>query len=489
MTDSRRHGRNFVSVFGAEIAQKLFAAVFFVYLNYSLAGDAMAWYGAFVALFPFLVVLINAGYSDVAVREIAQDRARAGPIVASAQCLQAIFLLPLAAGVYGVLVLLDYPGEFLWILVAGTVAAFFMALSRVQFAVFAAHERFEYPSAISVAVRGSYIVAAIGLLQAGGGVLQLVILLIPFHAVQWAVALRLTGRVAGPVHSKVTVREMIFLIRNGFPIAAGGVAATWFFAMDLPLLLALGLEESAANYAVAMRFLIMLITIPDALAALYYPAFSRKAADSHADQAGALLMRLRLGLLFGFPTAVGVTVLSRPITALIAGEAYAGAAAMLATLTWLLLIETVSRTLGVFLRAHSLQKEFMYVRVGSTLLKFGLAVPVVKAAGVDGLLALSLGSAALCVLATFYFTNKALPLPPIARDVLSVFLRPAAAAIAMGTLLWPIAGYALYLTIPAGVLAFSAFACACRAIRRSDWLIIASPKTPRSRKDVKTQKD
>ncbi|MDP7640287.1 MAG: polysaccharide biosynthesis C-terminal domain-containing protein, partial [Candidatus Hydrogenedentes bacterium] len=257
----------------------------------------------------------------------------------------------------------------------------------------------------------------------------------------------------------------------------------WFFAMDLPILLAAGSKDVAAGYAVAMRFLIMLIAIPDALAALYYPAFSRKAVDSYADQAAALLTRLRLGLLFGFPTAVGATVLADPITALIARDAYAGAAPALAALTWLLLIETLSRTLGVFLRAHSLQKESMYIRVGCTLLKFGLAVPVVKAAGVNGLLVLSLGSAAVCALATFYFVNTVLPLRTIVRDVISAFLRPAAAATAMGALLWTISGYSLAVTVPAGVVTFGAAAFGLRAFPRNDGLVVLRAMGFRIRKE------
>ncbi len=76
-----RHGRNLAALLAGEAVQKIIALLLFMALSRWLTIEENGRYGLFTAVFPLMVVFLNMGFYDVAVRDIAQHPDRAGALV------------------------------------------------------------------------------------------------------------------------------------------------------------------------------------------------------------------------------------------------------------------------------------------------------------------------------------------------------------------------------------------------------------------------
>ena len=312
-----------------------------------------------------------------------------------------------------------------------------------------------------------------------GGALGLAIALLAAHLL-WmlfgAVWARRDFALRWRMPDRPTVRHLLL---HGAPIAAGGLFATLFFSMDLPLLAVHATPEDMGYYSIGARFLWMLFPLVEILGSVIYPVLSRKTGGR--DEGFALGRVFRAAWLLGLPLAVGGMVLARPITVLLAGGKFLPGAYAVGGLTAVLGLFLLSSVATVHLRAQGRQM------VATVVMAAACAAKALVMLAADGqgmaLVAANLGIGAaiavlLCISAARRMTDFSW------REAAGALLRAAAAAVVMGLALWPLREFTPFLGIPVGagvylaaVLALGAVDAWDRALVRAAWRRPGSERT------------
>ncbi len=461
---SGSHGRNLAILIAAEAVQKVLTLALFVLISRGLSVEDNGRYALFTTLFPLMVVWINMGMYDVAVRDVARDPGVAGRLLGASLLPQGGLSIAAMA-----LVAIPTPSDSP-LLPVGLLVAMYAAMGRMILAPFAAAGRFGPPAVLQVALRAGVLAASAWVLSTDGGVLALVAVLLVPHllwmlaGVVWA--RRAIGlRVQYPPHWPT----IPYLLSQGAPIAAGGLFATLFFSMDLPLLGMHASQEATGYYAIGARFMWMLFPLVDILSSMVYPVLSRKTGG--ADEGFALGRVFKAAWLLGLPMAVGGVLLAGPITVLLAGETFLPGAYAVGGLTAALALFLVSAVAMVHLRAQGRQMVATLVMVASCSAKVsslmlsggqGAALVVVNLA-VGGLVTVMLAACAARSVAGFPW-----------RAVFGALLRATAAALAMALVLWPLRGTTPFLTIPLGAGVYLAAVLALGAVDAWDRALIGA---------------
>ncbi len=437
---SGSHGRNLAIMIASEAVQKVLTLALFVLISRGLSVEDNGRYALFTTLFPLMVVWINMGMYDVAVRDIARDPASAGMIIGAARQPQlllwmAVFALVSLLSPYG-----DTP-----LLECSALVVLPAAFGRMFVAPFAAAGRFGPPALLQVTLRASILAVSMVVLLMGGDVSLLVLVLVVPYALWMYSGAFWASRACGAFMERPQTSVTRYLLRQGIPIAAGGLFATLFFSMDLPLLGMHATPEAQGYYAIGARFMWMLFPVVDILSSVVYPVLSRKAGGT--EEGFALGRVFKAAWLLGLPMAVGGAVLAGPITVLLAGEKFLPGAYAVGGLTAALALFLVSAVATVHLRAQGRQMTATIVMAVACAAK---ALLLVVSAGqgmtlvginlaLGGLIAALLVGCAAKTAAGFPW-----------RNVFGALLRAVAAALAMALVLWPLRGSTPFLTIPLG---------------------------------------
>ncbi len=451
---SGSHGRNLAIMIAAEAVQKVLTLALFVLISRGLSVEDNGRYALFTTLFPLMVVWINMGMYDVAVRDIARDPGVAGRLIGGAFLPQTGLSLVACMLIYFFTAQADAP----WLML-GLMVSICVAIGRMPLAPFAAASRFGPPALLQVALRAGVLAVSAWVLSAGGGVLELVAVLLVPHFV-WVFFGGLWARRAIGLRTlPVSLAVAPYLLRQGVPIAMGGLFATLFFSMDLPLLGVHASPEEVGFYSIGARFMWMLFPIVDILTSVIYPVLSRKAGG--ADEGFALGRVFKAAWLLGLPMAVGGAVLAGPITVLLAGERFLPGAYAVGGLTGALALFLVSAVATVHLRAQGRQMWatvimaaacgakalFMHLFAGQGMALVGVNLVA------GGLIAALLVGCAVRGTSGFAWLAG-----------LAALLRAAAAALAMTLVLWPLREATPFLTIPLGAAAYLAAAWVLGAV-------------------------
>jgi O-antigen/teichoic acid export membrane protein len=267
-------------------------------------------------------------------------------------------------------------------------------------------------------------------------------------------------------------------VREGWPIAAGGLVATAMVGIDLPLLKALGFGEPAGQYAIGVRFFLVLATIPDLFAAVVLPVLSKRALAGAESRRDAVALGVKALAALGMPAAVGATVLAEPLVTTLAGARYLPVAAWaVAGLMWVFAAEMVSRTLVVQCRAQGRQMIPLAVYGVALAAKLVAALVWVPRGGAPVLVGITAGAALLVACGMVWATGRWVvrDLSPW-RLLRASVARPLLAALLMGLALWPVREAPLVLTLPAGLAAYAVAALALGVVGRRErallWAVV-----------------
>lgn len=181
------------------------------------------------------------------------------------------------------------------------------------------------------------VLAAIGVLLAGGGVLALVLVHVVAWLVQAAAALRVVAREINPVRAILPRDEVRALGALAAPFFALQLLAEW--RIHGPLVLYRNVVTDAAlfgQFALAMQAMLIAAALPQALGAAAQPALARSAAAGDGrDLAFASIVHR---LAFAGGTAAGLLglALGPPLFAALFGAAYATAGRLVGLTLWCL---------------------------------------------------------------------------------------------------------------------------------------------------------
>jgi len=484
----------------AGLVNKLLDAAFLVILARSLGPTDLGRYTWAVLVVGYFDILVNFGLGILVTREVARDRGAAsrylgGALIARVSLwLASLAISLLIAGPLASPLGLTF--EMSLALVVLTVGIGISNLAGICSALFSAHERMEYPAAVTVLTTVLKVLLGICALLLGYGYVGLAVVSVIVNLLSGAVLLFLLAAVLGRPRPIVDRGFAARLAVISYPLMINNLLATLFFRVDGLILRAAAGDTVLGWYGMAYRFVDALNIVPTSITLALFPILSRMAGDRRQvsldgagdgagdgaatrDAAGAIArsepapdrlletttLACKALLCLALPIAVGTTLLADPLVRIVAGQDYLPHSAIaLQVLIWFLPISFTNGLLQYVLIATNQQTFITRSFVVATLFNVTANLLLVPhwsylAAATTTILS------ELVLLAPFWFaiSRSVGPLP-----LLTLAWRPALAAMAMAPPVWLLREPAALLAVPAGLCVYTGVLLAIGGVSRSE---------------------
>jgi O-antigen/teichoic acid export membrane protein len=303
-----------------------------IVLSRHLGVEGFAEFNYVFAFIYFFLALNDFGVSVIVVREVSQDRARAGEIIGSILAFKlALAALSLLAA-WTVIWAMDFQPP---LRSALGLYALVLPLAAWQLpgVIFQVVGRLEYPAMIGAASRCVGFMLMLGAVWAGYGVLAMVAALVLAEAASLTVVLTCSKRYVRPVW-RIDPALWRRVLRSSVPLGLAGLFAAVVNRVDFLMLERLTDLTQVGLYAAAYKVTSLLETLPLMVMATVYPLMSRYAAED-PERLRALFRKsaLLLGLV-GVPLGIVVTVAAPLIVRVLFGAGFGDAAPALEVLVW-----------------------------------------------------------------------------------------------------------------------------------------------------------
>jgi len=318
-------------------------------------------------------------------------------------------------------------------------------------AAFYAHERMEYPAAISSVTTLLRVTIGTIFLLLGYGFVSLA-------ATSFLVSL-MAAILLGFFARRLLFRPRLHLdrqfgmvmLRDSFPLMINNLLSKVFFMSDVLLLKPIRGDTEVGYYSAAYRFIRGLDVIPSYFTLAIFPLISRFAESGRDSLVRAYVVSVKLLVMLAVPIAVGTTFVAEELILILAGPAFLPQSRLaLQVLIWYMPVGFINSVTHYVLIAigkqRFLTRAFVFGAAFNILSNLAL-IPrygYVAAAAVTAL-------SELALLIPFYYCvrNNLGSLP-----WLDIFWRPACAAAAMAAVMAALQGISVALAVPAGAVTY-----------------------------------
>lgn len=449
----------------AKILERVSSIVLVFLVARALGASALGVYAGAIAFYGLFAVAGELGASNMLVRDIARDR--------SATTSYLVHLGAIAATVGGLAVALAW-AIVPWLDLEQAIRDGFLIVTLaivpatvriIQEAVFVAHQRVEFQTAVTFVTSMATIAATAALVATGQGVSSL---LGVFVGLQWFVMLAYFGlisRFIAPVRAPFRRATAWGLLKRLRAFAGMSVLAALFAQPELLILAMLSSSAKVGFYAAAFRLVIVWQVIPQTFMVNVFPVLSRAFVDRERDFRIIPEKAIKYLLAATLPISAGLLVAADPIVRLLFGTDFASAVDVLRILALSIPVLAINSVLWRVLVARDRQRQVLGLLTLSTVMRLAATVGLVLAWGAIGaaiaaVASLTLYSAGLAVL--------------VRRDGVDLRLgelgeRFALATVAMAALTWVlVARFELWVVIPAAALTYAVLVWVLRAFSSDD---------------------
>ncbi len=286
-------------------------------------------YNFAIVLFVAFDIFTNFGLDVLLIREVSQQRRRAGLYLFNTSFFRLLLCAAGAPLLAGLLLLWQSVGAeaiggdgmlAIGLLYLGLFPA---SLSKGMTSLFYANEQAEKPAAIATITTMNKALLGVIALLLGQGIVGLAAVSI-FNNFLTLTALLWVGRkFIGRVYSLAPNLKLIGeMARESFPLMLNHFLATVFFQVDIVILQALKGAATVAQYGTAYKWLLAINIVPAFFTQALFPVISRQAKDDRATLTQSYRFGIKLLFALTLPLAVAFTVLATPLTLALAGARY-----------------------------------------------------------------------------------------------------------------------------------------------------------------------
>lgn len=286
-------------------------------------------YNFAIVLFVAFDIFTNFGLDLFLIRELSQQRRRAGYYLYNSSLFRLLLSLagvPLLAGVMllwqgsGVEAISSDGLVAIGLLYIGLFPA---SLSKGMTSLFYANEQAERPAAIATITTMNKAVFGVIALLLGYGIVGLAAISIFNNVLTLLVLLwagrKLIGRVGRRFPDRRLIREMA---GESLPLMLNHLLATVFFQVDILILQALRGAETVAQYSTGYKWLLAINIVPSFFTQALFPVMSRQAQDDITALSRTFRFGIKLLFAATLPLAVAFTTLAEPLTLILGGARY-----------------------------------------------------------------------------------------------------------------------------------------------------------------------
>ena len=286
-------------------------------------------YNFAIVLFVAFDIFTNFGLDLFLIREVSQQRARAGYYLYNTSFVRLALSLAGAPLLAGVMLLWQSSGaeaissDGLVAIGLLYIGLFPASLSKGMTSLFYANEQAERPAAIATITTINKAVLGVIALLLGYGIVGLAAISI-FNNVLTLLVLLWAGRkLIGRIGGRLPDRRLIgAMAGESLPLMLNHFLATVFFQVDILILQALKGAETVAQYSTGYKWLLAMNVVPAFFTQALFPVMSRQAQDDRAALSRTFRFGIKLLFAATLPLAVAFTVLAEPLTLILGGARY-----------------------------------------------------------------------------------------------------------------------------------------------------------------------
>ncbi|MGE5141636.1 MAG: oligosaccharide flippase family protein, partial [Rudaea sp.] len=363
-----------------------------------------------VTVWLFASSITEFGLGILMTREVARDRSQANryltntALLRTALTLLALIPLALFVGIY--VAFFNLSADTVIAILLLWVSLFPVNLAASFSYLFNAHERFEYPTAVSLSTVLLSVVLQLAALLAGFGIVGLAAVSIISNTFTLVVLFHLVRAILFRPRWEPDRALLRWMFHESYPLMMNNLLSSLFFRIDVLLLKPLTSDTVLGYYSTAYRFINALNFIPSNFTLAIFPLLSRQAASARDAMLRALLVSLKLLLWVSIPITVASVFIARELILLFGGPAYLPDSQIaLQWLIWFLPFSFVNSVVHYVLIAldqqRFLTKAFL-IGLGFNIIANLIAIPLLSYRGAALVTVLS----EVALLIPFYYSLR-----------------------------------------------------------------------------------
>jgi O-antigen/teichoic acid export membrane protein len=328
-------------------------------------------------------------------------------------------------------------------------------------ATFYAHERMEYPAAISSVTTVLRVTLGTLVLLLGYGFVGLAAVSLLVNLATALILGTLATRLFFAPKLQFDSRFIRTMAQDSFPLMVNNLLSKVFFLSDVLLLRPLRGDVEVGYYGAAYRYIRGLDVIPSYFTLAIFPLISRFAESQRDSLVRAYVLSVKILVMIALPIAVGTTFIAQELILILAGPEFLPSVLALQLLIWYTPVGFINSVTHYVLIAINQQRfltrAFLFGAAFNILTNL-LLIPRYGYAAAAAITALS----EVALLIPFYYCvrQNLTRLPWV-----EVFWRPGLAAALMAALMWLLRDMTILITVP---LAAGTYAVALVALGAFD---------------------
>ena len=309
---------------------------------------------AFTALF---AVLMDLGFNQLMIREVARDKALAKKYMGNILIIKLFLSIIFFALVVAVVNLMHYPSDtkiIVYIFGASTILTSFGGLFR---AVFRAFEKMEYDSLLTIIQKVIVVSIGLTLLFLGYNLIQVVSVFLLGGVIDVVFSLIVTVKKFAKPEFEVDFSFWKRSIMNAIPFGIFALFMVVNYRVDTVMLSIMKGDAVVGWYNAAYALIFALYFIPTAFVGALFPVFSRLSTNSRNLLERTYEKSFKYLLIVSIPLAVGTSILADKIIMIVYGEIFVNSVIALQILIWAIIPIFIYHCLGAIILAIDKEKN------------------------------------------------------------------------------------------------------------------------------------
>ena len=373
--------KNTSSLFSAHLIGRLGSLVITIWLmpRYFTESELGGYFVA-IALTNLIAILTELGIQNPLIREMTLHPQQTRHYLGNALIVRVI----LSIVAYGIMIISGiwlYPSIIVKMIVFLGLAEIANSLAQLYRCVFRAHEEMKYEALTVIAERGAFLVIGGGAILRGYGLVPVCQVMLVASCINLILSVGLTRLRFTPLRFQPSRETVKVLMQQALPFAVGNLFNLLYFRVDAIMLSKLSSEGVDANtwYGLAYTIVNAFTILPGAfMMGAMFPVLSRAWEREKGRFPGAYTFGMRWMVLSGFPLAVGLSLLSPEITAVLFPTYTPSEVGKIATalqwLSWAGGLIFVTTAVQAVLRATDKRRAFSVLMGATALLNICLNI-------------------------------------------------------------------------------------------------------------------
>jgi len=424
----------------------------------------------------YFETLVFFGLGALLTREMSKHRDEARRYVTNSVLLRLIIWLgavpALALATYAYMRFSGLTPDTIWAIVFFFVALIPSLVSDSLTAVFYAHEKMEYPAAITSVTTVLRVTLGTLALLLGYGFVGLAATTLVVNLATVSILSVLVARLFSRSWGQKVGFEGPFTLgmaRDSLPLMVNNLLSKVFFQVDVLLLKPLRGDVEVGYYGAAYRYIRGLDIIPSYFTMAVFPLISRFAESKRDSLIRAYILSVKLLTMVALPIAVGTTFVARDLILILAGADYLPQSMLaLQILVWYVVVGFINSVTHYVLIAIQRQRFLTKAFVVGAAFNIVVNLLLIPRFGYLAAAATTVLSEVALFIPFYYCVRKDLTALPW----LDIFWRPGAAAALMAMAMWLLRHTTALLSIPVGGVVYLVALVALGTLRQPDVILV-----------------